>query len=145
MTNPVQVKITGLEEVKGRLKALGPQISKKALDQSVRAGVRPILAEAKRTVPVDTGTLRKSLYSKRIKELSSPEESTFFIGARSGKKWRKKNADGFYFHMVEFGTEKMAARPFMRPAFESKKMSAMEKMKDALLKAVEKFGNYTIG
>ena len=37
--------------------------------------------------------------------------------------------DAFYARFVEFGTVKMAARPFMRPAFEAKKGEAVDAIK----------------
>lgn len=145
MSSPVTVKIEGLEHVKDRLKGLGPELSKKALNQAVSAGARIIRDAGKQAAPVDTGALRNSIYTKRIKELSSTEEATYFVGARSGYKYKSKNADGWYFHMVEFGTEKMQARPFLRPAFEANKMRAYDKIKERLLKFIEKYQNYTIG
>ena len=37
--------------------------------------------------------------------------------------------DAFYARFVEFGTVKMAARPFLRPAFEAKKGEAVDAIK----------------
>jgi HK97 gp10 family phage protein len=46
--------------------------------------------------------------------------------------------DAWYAHFVEFGTSKMAARPFMRPAFESRKAGAVEAIKSYLLSRIPK-------
>jgi len=143
--NNIKVKIEGLEQVKDRLKGLGPQISSKVLGRAVGSGARIIRNAARARVPVDTGVLRNSIYSARIRELSSPEQVTYFVGSRKGKRYQAKQADGWYFHMVEFGTVKMPAQPFMRPAFETYKNSAEEEIKKQLLRGVEKYGNYVIG
>jgi HK97 gp10 family phage protein len=96
------------------------------------------MAEAKKNVPVDTGTLRRAIYMKQIREASDNSKQTYYVGVRRGKSERKKNRDGYHFAFVEFGTAKMAARPFMRPAFEAKKVDAVEIIKKRLAERVEK-------
>jgi HK97 gp10 family phage protein len=44
----------------------------------------------------------------------------------------------WYWKFVEFGTEKMAARPFIRPAFEAMKMDALERMRQYAAARIEK-------
>lgn len=46
--------------------------------------------------------------------------------------------DLFYFRFIEFGTVKMAAKPFLRPAFDSQKGAAVEKMAEILRKRIER-------
>lgn len=46
------------------------------------------------------------------------------VGIRGGA--RKSGDNVFYWRFLEFGTEKMAARPFMRPALESKAEAATD-------------------
>jgi HK97 gp10 family phage protein len=145
MTDSFSVKIEGLDKVRDRLKGLGPTISKKVLGKAVSSGARMVRDGAKALVPVDTGVLRNSLYSARIRELSSPEQVTYFVGSRKGKRYKVKDSDGWYFHLVEFGTVKMPAKPFLRPAFELYKYSAEEEIRRQLLRGVEKYGNYVIG
>jgi HK97 gp10 family phage protein len=41
-------------------------------------------------------------------------------------------AEFYYAHFLEFGTKKMAAKPFMGPAFESKKREAKDKMAEVI-------------
>lgn len=78
------------------------------------------------------GTLKRAIYQKQIAELSSNTKQVFYVGVRKGKKYQKqgkkgdKSQDAYYASWVEFGTSKMAARPYMRPAFESKKGAAIE-------------------
>ena len=45
--------------------------------------------------------------------------------------------DPFYWRFVEFGTSKMRAFPFLRPAFDAKKIEAAERIKDALRQGIE--------
>ena len=50
----------------------------------------------------------------------------------------------FYFLFLEFGTEKMRARPFLRPAFEQRKEDALNvivnEMQAGLARAERKLG-----
>lgn len=42
-----------------------------------------------------------------------------------------------YWWLVEFGTEKTRAQPFLRPAFEAKKQQAAEVARDAILREID--------
>ena len=46
------------------------------------------------------------------------------------------NLDAYYGAFVEFGTSKMAARPFMRPAFETRRDYAIEAMRAYLAERI---------
>lgn len=50
----------------------------------------------------------------------------------------KADGPAFYARFVEFGTSKMAARPFMRPAFEKSASAAIDAVKAGLEKAIER-------
>ena len=62
----------------------------------------------------------------------------------AGKSGAANPDDPFYWRFVEFGTSKMAARPFLRPAFESRKfaaaLAAREGLREALGEAVARLG-----
>ena len=45
--------------------------------------------------------------------------------------------DAWYWRFVEFGTRKMRARPFLRPALEAKRREAVQAMKDRLSERIE--------
>ena len=94
--------------------------------------------EAKKNVPVDTGVLKRAIFMKQIREASNNSKQTYYVGVRKGKGERKKNRDGWYFHFVEFGTRKMPAQPFLRPAYEAKKIDAVEVIKKRLAERVQK-------
>lgn len=57
---------------------------------------------------VVTGNLRDSIYMARDDESSSDERATYVVS------WNKSRAP--HGHLLEFGTSRMAARPFVRPA-----------------------------
>jgi HK97 gp10 family phage protein len=45
----------------------------------------------------------------------------------------------FYWRFIEFGTSRMAAKPFMRPAFDSSKQTAREAIKNKLRDKLREF------
>ena len=138
MADGMNIKIEGLKELERKLLGMAPKLAKNGLRSAVAAGSRVIMAEARKNVPVDTGTLRRAIYMKQIREQSSNSKQTYFVGVRRGKSEQKKNRDGYYFGFVEFGTARMAAQPFLRPAFEAKKTDAVEVIKRRLAERVEK-------
>jgi HK97 gp10 family phage protein len=66
----------------------------------------------------------------------------FFVGVRQGKKYRKqgkkgdKSQDAYYWKFVEFGTSKMSARPFLRPAFEASKLQAVDRIQEYMAERI---------
>ena len=159
MADGVTVKVEGLKELAERLRSFGPKLARNGLRAAVSAAAQVIRKEAQDRVPVDTGLLRSEIYRKQIREQSSDTKQTYYVGVR---KYKKKYAntkhnirkgritqsgkslktyetqDAFYWRFLEFGTPKMAARPFMRPAFESKKNEAVERMKEKLAERIKK-------
>lgn len=147
---PVQ-EIKGLRELSRALRELPARVARNDLQAATAAGARVIRDEAKMRAPIYTGsvsdghpkpgTLRKSIILKAIRELSNNVRRVVFVTVRHGKKFQsvgKKNAnmDAFYWRFVEFGTKKMRAQPFMRPAFEARKRDAVEAIKDKLAERI---------
>lgn len=89
-----------------------------ALEKSIDYGARLVRTRAREIVPVDTGRLRKSIAIRDIPD-----------GKGIGP-------DTDYDIYVEFGTERMAKQPYMRPALDenAKKISMFlqKKVRQAL-------------
>jgi HK97 gp10 family phage protein len=98
-------------------------------------------------VTVSSREMRKYVAKSRaaIVELQGP------IAPRmvNGKLVRAKKLQGrkdsyesfgkfFYAHFIEFGTVRMTAKPFMRPAFDMNKERAVEVMKTTLARGIER-------
>ncbi len=137
--------VDGLKELQAALKELPERIARNVLRGSVNAGATVIRKEAQARAPVSSGparkgqsppgTLKRALYQKQIRELSSLVKQTFIVSVRKGKQYRNQgkkgnlSQDAYYARFVEFGTAKMAARPFLRPAFEARKHDAVAAIK----------------
>ena len=114
------------------LKQFPQNIQNNVLVGAVRAGAKPLVDAAKANVPVDTANLKKSIGINR-KKTKDKSQVWFTVSPRKGGK-----KDGFYVHMVEFGTSKMAAQPFMRPAFESQDKQSIEAVKEYMALRIDK-------
>jgi HK97 gp10 family phage protein len=108
------------------------------------------------------GTLKRSIVTAYIPEKSNKQQATYFVTVRQGKKYRSqskhqnKSQDAFYGAWVELGHYYVApkpkgtnwerhrhhqhatgvfvpARPYLRPAFETKKYQSVDAMRNYLL------------
>jgi HK97 gp10 family phage protein len=128
--------VSGLKELQAAMKELPANIARNVLRGAVNAGATVIREEAKARAPKFEGKVAKG---QPIREKSSAVLQTFYVGVRQGrsaKKTKKGSIDAWYARFVEFGTSKMAARPFMRPAFEAKKEAAVQAIKNYLEKRI---------
>jgi len=110
------------------LNALDDISSESVLRQAAVAGARVVHAEARLRAPVDLGIyegkqgkhppgfLRDHLIIAYDDEVSVPGRIASYIVT-----WSR---EAFYGRFWEFGTSKMAAQPFLRPAFDARKTNA---------------------
>ncbi len=93
---PIQVRVVrnDFAKIAGELR---PKVTK-----AVRATALEISAEAKQRAPVLTGNLRRSIYTRHRSETAS----RVGVGAEYGPH-------------VEYGTTRMAPRPYLTPAVEA--------------------------
>jgi HK97 gp10 family phage protein len=73
--------------------------------------------DIKAAAPLDTGTLRRSLYVKVLRDKFG-EPTAADVRVKTGKKAKAKNRDGFYWRFIEYGTVNMNAEPFVQPTIE---------------------------
>jgi HK97 gp10 family phage protein len=87
--------------------------SEPALRKGALAGARIFLDEIKLRAPRRTGNLVDSALIVYDPEQSVAGKIASYIVTFNKKAW--------YARLIEFGTSKMAAEPFIRPAYEAKK------------------------
>lgn len=88
----------------------GPFKEKLARSMAV-AGGQVLRDEAKHHAPVDTGLLRDSIYLAFKEDRSTGGQVVYSVS------WNSKTAP--HGHLIEFGTYKMPAKPFLRPAYDA--------------------------
>lgn len=106
-------------------------IQKNVMVGAIRAGSNIVRDEARRLVPVDTGNLKKSIATIRRKG----DKNTVQFSVTPSRGGRN---DGWYAHFLEFGTSKMSAKPFLRPALESKQDEVLQATKEYIANRLPK-------
>lgn len=140
------VKVTGLRELHEALRQLPKEVEGPPLYAALRAAAAPMKKDAVAAVPKDTHLIEKRITVARSK-INNGKQGLYGIymrvkpikAARLKKlgKYDVKN-DPFYWRFVEFGTSKMPARPFLRPAFEANKDKAVTIIRDKLKVTIAK-------
>lgn len=148
----MEVNVTGFKELREALLKLPKEIQGKPLASAVSAAAKVVQDEAKKNSPLKTGKLRDNVVRYKAKKYSNAYQVTYHVGMkkewlafadnvknrRSGRAGKKYSRDKiYYWRFHEFGTVKMPARPFFRPAFESTKSEQLDTMQKRLAKAIE--------
>ena len=148
------MKLEGLAEVSNILQELENEIGDKAarskiLVPAVREAMKPVLEAAKNMAPKDTGGLVRSLRIEarrpnkkdyRSKYVNQSDTVIATVTTAPGKVLAKKGIKSDARAIAqEFGTAKMAAKPYMRPALEANYPSVVDSLKKILLRRIEKF------
>lgn len=102
--------IGGMAKLQAQLMEIGLEFT----PQNLMPGAAIILARAQELCPVDTGFLRDSAFM----QISSDDVEIGFSAE--------------YASYVEFGTRKMQAQPFLRPAFDDAELEALSAIVDAI-------------
>jgi len=153
----IQVKVEGLAVLDKRLKALAEEFGPKAAASPVRTALRKnakkLQVSAQQHVHVDTGTLKQNIITTAERK---PQDGriemrvTVRAKARAYKSSSRTIRQGlvgleyqhygplFYARFLEFGTSKMPAYPFLRPAWDELKGALPELIRADLAAAIDK-------
>jgi len=143
------LKLTGLREMENVLRQIPAEMSVKIVTAALKKSAVPILDEARSLAPLgkeskgrtrvrnnkkgntvvsDYGKLKTSLKIINITKYRPGYSATVAVSV--GK--------AFWGMFLEFGTKYMGKKPFMRPAFESKKAAAVSLLAMNLRKELDK-------
>lgn len=113
------VTLKGDRELIAKFEKLDRSMRGKVLENAVRAGALPIQNAAVIKAPIRFGTLRRSIHTEIVNASDTHAEAE--IGT-----------DLEYAPYQEFGTRKMAAHPYLRPAFDEESGNAQKEIAEAL-------------
>lgn len=122
------VEVAGLDEAVRRVQSLRYALEAKEVEKVLSKGMRVVRDEAKRRVPVKTGLLKSA------------------IKARIGKRRGKYVASAFaavdykkapHAYLVEYGTRHSRAKPYFRPAWDTKAESVKRQIENDLRDLLE--------
>lgn len=141
--------VTGLAAIEKRLQALPDKLALNVMRGAVRAGAVVVQREARAKCPtgkqeyhwlgkkgtkgrwlVKAGELKKKGIRVRLaprKKRAVPIEYWVYVSKRY-----------WHWRFLEFGTVKMSARPFMRPAFDTMKEKATEAIREYASRRIDK-------
>lgn len=144
----ITTSFIGVDDLTKQLSQLESIAKQKALTyRAMFYATTPFLQEAKRLAPIaegqyyryykgqngnssrvlqTPGKLRKSIKRKRVKLPTSIGVGVYSAPIKHGS---AKKYSVFYWRFIEYGTPKMRAFPFFRPAFDHKKDEALERFK----------------
>lgn len=142
----------------------GQKDARKILQKAAYESMRPVLYDAKLRAPIDTGQLSASLKlsagkptrkQKRSKYIEAGDVVVATVSTSTVKQLAKlrfknrKNEKNDLLQVggqsdaraiaMEFGTAKVSARPFLRPALESNKEKVANSLGSNLKSALEKY------
>lgn len=157
MSAGVRVELDGLAAADRKLAVLPVRVARNVLVRMIRAVGRPIVNDARRRAPVlakpdprrTKGLLKRSIRTKvtRIPNQFSIEavvgvrklavRQIMSYKRRTGRSGASNPSDPFYYRFVERGTRYQAARPYLRPAFESRREDAVRAARDVFVRGVD--------
>jgi HK97 gp10 family phage protein len=118
------------------------KVAEKATRPAAQAGAQVFYDEVKQRVPMSAkphksgkktynpGTLRRAVYQAFAERESGDGKAMYRVS------WNKTHA--FYGRFVEFGTSKMAAKPFLRPAYDAARARALQAVQERMASEVKK-------
>lgn len=130
--------LTGINAKLERLTKAAEGATRKA----AQAGAQVFYDEVRARVPASTkahksgkqtyspGTLRRAIYQAFAEDDSGPAHAAYRIS------WNKTHA--FYGKFLEYGTSKMAARPFLRPGYDAARPRAISAVQTVMRAEVQK-------
>jgi len=130
MARPSGIQLIGDRRLRKKFKNLESMASRnRVIRRPLSNALTPISKEAKRAVPKREGFLKRSI----IKKVKAFRDGIWGgVGPSTDQKFTrvdssgKKSIPSKYAPLVEFGTMRTRAQPFLRPAFDKKKSIAMK-------------------
>jgi len=110
------VKIEGLTNLKQKIEEKRKEIGA-VFEKDLNEGADRVVASAKSKAPVLSGNLRNAIGKNEVRERGG--KYSVYVGIQINEIFTK--ADGWYARMQEYGTSKMKAQPYLRPAFNEQK------------------------
>ena len=127
------VEITGLEDIERRLHELGPKLATKALKKALTAAGEVMQAAVEARAPYGPHRFKSShevIYGALQQSIDVVTQMLVLEDGGMVRVGPDKRA--FWALFLEFGTCKMAAHPFIRPAFDDCKQDALDAFVDVM-------------
>lgn len=137
----LETKVEGLKALQDELLQLPDRVGGRVLQRALRSAAQPIVREARDRVPIahgayklygggiaNPGWLKSRIVRKRVRQSRNSAEVVVTI---------KDQYHAYFWRFIEFGTSKLVAMPFLRPAFEAKSREALDRFVARLGDAID--------
>ncbi len=134
----MSVKFEGGAELARTLNALPTRLSRQIKREALLDSAEPMVAVARRMAPREPGApdiadnIEAQASRGGLDAFGDEKATTVVIGPARGF---------FYGYYLEFGTVKMGAQPFMRPAFDSQKDRTLALIRERLWVELQSFAH----
>lgn len=133
MASDITVRLQGVDELRRVLAQVPDRLRRKGLLKALRLSARLVRDEARQAAPVRQqpkqngrpGTVKRAISIRTSKFARRAGDVGVFVNVRPLRGARQKRLgaagannpnDPYYWRFHEFGTRKLTARPFLRPA-----------------------------
>ena len=120
----MKIELEGVNELEAKLQKLSESMREEIIEEGLLRAAEPIRKNAEQRAPMRTGNLKENIYSS----VDPKDKRSVDVGP---------GPSAFYGLFLELGTQKMSARPFLRPAFDSNKKAAQKIFSDYVRKIIE--------
>jgi len=120
-------KVEGIENIQRAIEQKKVEI-KKSFEKELNAGADKIVASAKSKAPKLSGNLKAAIGKNEFWDRGG--KYSIYAGIQVNEVFTR--ADGWYARMQEYGTSKMKAQPYLRPAFDSEKKGINDSIVNSL-------------
>ena len=148
MSDGITVQLQGVDELKRALEQVPDKLKKKGLLKALRLAGNVVRDAARVAAPIlqtttpyrKKGTVRRAIAVRTSKFARKRGDIGVFVGVRPlrgartnrlGAAGAKNPNDPYYWHFVEFGTNKMARRPFLSVGARKLEQAASVFMREA--------------
>lgn len=123
----LRIDFSGHNELLKNMENLSEEVRNRAKKEAIMAAAEVVKEEASRRAPVDTRKLKDSIIIQTV------EDNELVTEAKVGP-----NKKAFYGMFVEYGTRRVKAQPFLRPAFDENQDKIHEVITEKLGQAIAK-------
>lgn len=120
------VTVNGIAALQRKLRRLPIELQEKHNQDATRAGAEVVAERARDGVVKDSGDLAQTIKTRK------KNTKNRFLKAAVVRPVKTKGIDPYYWRFVEFGTIKMSAKPFLRPAFDARTTQAIRAYRDKM-------------
>jgi HK97 gp10 family phage protein len=124
--------VEGIDKLRRRLETQLPKVMREKVEAAMLESAEAIVQAARLRAPVATGEVRETIRQHGVKV---GKRGGLYVAITSGDTGTLEESDGKNYQvarLLEFGTVKMPAQPFMLPAYHSQRNRAKARLRRAM-------------